>query len=257
MTAPAQTSARSGRLIPAVFLLVTACNGSTQASSAPRVPDHGHSASVSPSPSGGEIRGCVPECSTGFSDPGPIGPGPYTTAAFLDGKFTVRYPSRWESHEDQGVEFSSSPAGKWDVHRVLSWDDILPWDQQHGRVATGVPNTAAGWVEWLSSNPSVSVTEPRDATITRMRLPATYIDITNPPGGEKFPDFITWPNAGGNLYGIAGAFMFRLYLAEVTYGGRDHLLAVAVEGQDSADLKAFLPEAKQVIASADAPIEAT
>lgn len=50
--------------------------------------------------------------------------------------------------------------------------------------------------------------------------------------------------------------MFRLYLAEITYGDKDHLLAVAVEGQDSADLKTFLPEAKQVIASADAPIEA-
>jgi hypothetical protein len=215
-----------------------------------------NTSSVSPTPSESEIRGCVPECSTGFSDPGAIGPGPYTTAAFLDGQLTVTYPSRWESHEDQGVEFSSAPAAKWDVHRVLFWDDILPWDQKHGRVATGVPSTTAGWVEWLSSNPIVTVTSPRHATITRMRLPATYIDITDASGGERFPEPITWPNAGGNRYGMGGDFVLRLYLAEVTYGGKDHLLAVAVEGQDSEDLKSFLPEAKQVIASAEAPIEA-
>lgn len=249
--------ARSGRLVPAVLLLMTACNGATQASSGtPGSRTTATTSAVSASPSESEIRGCVPACSTGFSDPGPIGPGPYTTAAFLDGQLTVTYPSRWESHEDQGVEFSSSPAGKWDVHRVLFWDDILPWDPR-GHVVTSVHNTAAGWVEWLSSNPIVTVTSPRHATITRMRLPATYVDVADAPGGTRFPDVITWPNAGGNVYGIGGDFVFRLYLAEITYGGRDHLLAVAVEGQDSEDLNAFLPEAKKLIASADAPIEAT
>jgi hypothetical protein len=168
----------------------------------------------------------------------------------------VTYPSRWESHEDQGVEFSSAPAGKWDVHRVLFWNDILPWDQTQRVVAAGVPTTAAGWVDWFRSNPIVKVTAPRRATITRMQLPATYVDITDAPGGERFPDLITWPNAGGNVYGIGGGYVFRLYLTEVTYGGERHLLAIAVEGQNSADLEAFLPEAKQVIASADAPIEA-
>jgi len=59
-----------------------------------------------------------------------------------------------------------------------------------------------------------------------MRLPATYVDITDAPGGEKFPDLNTWPNAGGNVYGIGGSFVFRLYLAD----GTDHLLAVAVRG---------------------------
>jgi hypothetical protein len=140
------------------------------------------------------------------------------------------------------------------VHRVLFWDDIWPWDPR-GHEVSGVPNTAAGWVEWLSSNPIVTVTEPRHATITRMRLPATYVEVTDAPGGTRFPDVLTWPNAGGNVYGIGGDFMFRLYLAEVTYGGENHLLAVAIEGQDAADLKAFLPDAKQVIASAEAPIE--
>jgi hypothetical protein len=191
----------------------------------------------------------------GLVDPGSIGPGPYTTAVFLDGHFTVTYATRWVSHEDQGVEFSSAPAGDREEHRVLFWVDILPWDPA-GHVASGVPNTAAGWVDWLRSNPIVRVTSPRHAQIGQMRLPATYVEISDAPGGEEFPDLITWPNAGGNVYGIGGDFEFRLYLADVTYDDTDHLLAVAVEGTDSVALEAFLPEAKQLIASATAAIEA-
>ena len=248
-------SARYVRSIAVILLVMTACGGGAPAASdLSGTATTATTPSVSVSPSESEIRGCVPKCSTGFADPGSIGPGPYTTAGFLDGHLTVTYESPWESHEDQGVEFSSAPAGEWELHRVLFWDDILPAD--NGRVVTSVPNTAAGWVDWLRSNPIVSVTSPHHATITKVRLPAMYVDITDAPGGETFPAFITWPNAGGNVYEIGGPFVFRLYLAEVTYGGKDHLLAVAVEGQDSADLEAFLPQAKQVIASADAPIGA-
>jgi len=160
------------------------------------------------------------------------------------------------SHEDHGVEFSSAPAGERSDGRVLFWLDILPWDPD-GRAASYVPNTAAEWVDWLRSNPIVSVTSPRHATIGQMRLPATYVEITDEAGGERFPDLITWPNAGPNVYGIGGEWIFRLYLADFTYDGSDHLLAVAVEGTDPSDLDAFLPIAKQVIASADAPIEAS
>lgn len=131
----------------------------------------------------------MPECSTRFADPGSIGPGPDTAAGFLDGHLTVTYEVRWESHEDQGAEFSPAPAGEWEVHRVLFWDDILPWD--NGRVVTSVPHTAAEWVDWLRSNPLLSVTSPLHATITRMGLPATYVDITDAAGGEKTPGMIT------------------------------------------------------------------
>jgi hypothetical protein len=240
-----------------VLLIMTACESGGPAASGPSgTATTATTSSASASPSEVEIRGCVPQCSTGFSDPGSIGPGPYTTAIFLDGQLTLAYESRWVSHEDQGVEFSSAPAGERSEGGVLFWLDILPWDPE-GHPARDVPNTTAGWVDWLRSNPIVSVTPPRHATIGQMRLPATYVDITDEPGGEEFPDLITWPNAGPNVYGIGGAWIFRLYLADVTYDGTDHLLAVAVEGTDASDLEAFLPVAKQVIASANAPIEAS
>ena len=241
-----------------VLLVLTACDGANPA--APSGPAATEAAATTPSasasPSEVEIRGCVPQCSAGIHVPGPIGPGPYTTAIFMDGHLTVTYESRWVSGEDQGVEFSSAPAGERSEGGVLFWLDILPWDPE-GHPASDVPNAAAAWVEWLRSNPLVSVTSPRHATIGQMRLPATYVDITDEPGGEKFPDLITWPNAGPNVYGIGGDWIFRLYLADVTYDGSDHLLAVAVEGTDASDLESFLPTAEQLIASADAPIEAS
>jgi hypothetical protein len=250
--------ARYAASIVVVVLCMTACGGGAPAGTSPTDGTTNTSTTplVSPSASTSLIRGCVPECSAGFSDPGSIGPGPYTTAIFLDGQLTVDYETRWVSHEDQGVEFSSGPAGDRQERRVLFWVDILPWDPA-GHVASGVPNTAAGWVDWFRSNPIVSVTPPRHAIITKMRLPATYLDIAiAPDGGEKFPDLITWPNAGDNVYGIGGDFVFRLYLSDITYDGTDHLLAVSVEATNAASLDAFLPVAKQVIASAHAPIEA-
>ena len=247
------TTHRPTRPIAIVLLVMTACSTPKVVGPSGSVTPTPPSPSSTPSPAYA-IRGCVPECSTGFSDPGSVGPGAFTTTHFLDGQLTVTYPTQWESHEDQGVEFSSAPAGEWEVHRVLFWDDILPAD--NGRVVTSVPNTAAGWVDWLRSNPIVSVTSPRPATITRMRLAATYVDITDAPGGERYPAMITWPGAGDNVYEIGGEFVFRLYLAEVTYGDQAHLLAIAVEGKDRSDLRSFLPEAKQLIASADAPINA-
>jgi hypothetical protein len=214
----------------------------------------------------------VPECSTAIEDPGLIGPGSYTTLAFLDAQLTVTYPSAWESHEDQGVEFSSAPKGMWDVHRVLFWDDILPWvaDFKHpdGHQVPGVPNTTAGWLDWLQANAALRVSKPRSTTIGRMQLPANYVDIEIAPDApnedpyceKKFDTvcvaLVSWPNAGGNIYSFGAPAVLRLYLSDVTYGGQAHLLAIAVEGQSTADLKSFLPDAKHVIASAIAPVEA-
>ncbi len=250
-------------LLATLALVATACSGGSQSDSGAESITTSPTASASPEPDA-EIRGCVPRCSSEFADPGAIGPGPYTTVGFLDGQLTVTYPDRWESHEDQGVEFSSAPLGEFDIHRVLFWSDILPWvaDARHpdGRRVQGVPNTASGWFAWLSSHPDLHVSAPRSATIGRMQLPAAYVDIAVRPGTIGFDDgavvVLSWPNAGGNVYSFGGSFMLRLYLSDVTYGGKDHLLAIAIEGQDRADLEAFSRSAQPVIASADAPIGA-
>jgi hypothetical protein len=205
------------------------------------------------------------------ADPGLIGPGPYTTVGFLDGQLTVTYPAAWESHEDQGVEFSSAPRGKWKIHRVLFWEDIVPrvatFQDPTGHVVAGVPRTVAGWLTWLASNPAFTVSDPRPTTIGQMAIPATVVDIgiaTDAPNEDPYCKtqlkttcvaLLSWPHSGENIYSWAAPGLIRMYLADVAYGGKHHLLAVAVEGLSAADLKAFLPEAKTVIASAQAPIE--
>jgi len=244
------------------MLVVAACGGGSPSVADPSSTVSTATASASPSPV--EIRGCVPQCWAGFADPGVIGPGPYSTIGFLDGQLTVTYPDQWESHEDQGVEFSSAPLGELDVHRVLFWNDILPWiaDARHpkGRRVPGVPITTSGWLDWLQSNAALVVSAPRPATIGQMHLPAIYVHIAAAPDAVGYDEgaiaLLSWPNAQGNSYSFGGPFVLRLYLSDVTYGGRTHLLAVAIEGQDSADLKAFIPEARQMIATAQAPIEA-
>jgi hypothetical protein len=226
---------------------------------------------VTSSPSPASIRGCVPVCSTSFADPGPIGPGPYTTVGFLDGQLTVTYPSEWVSHEDQGVEFSSAPRGKWNVPRVLFWDDIIPrvatLEDPTGHRVAGVPITVEGWLTWLGSNRAFSVSAPKPATIGTMELPASFVDISIAPEAANEDPYcetqlhttcvalLSWPNSGENIYSWAAPGLIRLYLADVTYGGKRHLLAVAVEGHDAADFEEFMPTAEMVIASARAPIE--
>jgi hypothetical protein len=221
-------------------------------------------AASSLSPTG--IRGCAPECAAGGAEPGTIPAGEYTTQYFLDGKLTVTFDEPWQSTEDQGVEFSAWPsaAGSVNLHRVLFWSDILPVDP-HGNVVTSIPNTSAGFLEWLRARPNVDVSDPQPATIGRDKLPAIVVEVAiaadadnEDPGcpSKVCVSPITWPGAGDNLYGIATPATFRLYLCDVRYGGTDHLLAVAIEAKDHAELMAFSPTAERVIASATAPLEA-
>jgi hypothetical protein len=56
--------------------------------------------------------------------------------------------------------------------------------------------------------------------------------------------------------GIAATETLRLYLADVQYGGKRHLFAVAIQAFDQARFASLLEDAKRVIASAKAPIKA-
>lgn len=208
------------------------------------------------------IPGCAPECLSGFSDPGSLPSGPHRTSHFFDGHLTVTFTQRWESHEDQPVEFSVAPEGSWDLHRVLFWSDLIPVDRDRKRAA-GVASTATGLAAWLAARPNLQVSTPRSGMIGTGALPAKVIDIA--VSGKAVNeasdcpvrtcvDFLTWPHAGDNVYGMAEPAVLRLYLADVRYGGKNHLFAIGIEGRDRADLKVFLPDAERVIAGADAPV---
>ncbi|SNX66083.1 hypothetical protein SAMN06272735_7929 [Streptomyces sp. TLI_55] len=204
----------------------------------------------------------MPVCLSGGSDPGTLPAGSHRTSHFLNAQLTVAFTGRWESHEDQPVEFSVAPEGSWDLHRVLFWSDLIPVGKDRKRAA-GVAGTASGLVAWLGTRPNLQLSTPRSGTIGKAALPAKVVDIaissTAVNEAADCPvracaDFLTWPNAGDHVYGIAEPAVLRLYLSDVAYGGKNHLLAVGIEGWDRADLKAFLPEAERLIATADAPL---
>jgi hypothetical protein len=209
----------------------------------------------------------APAISTGSSTPTCTPPscipaGPYTTRSFLGGQLGVTFDVPWQSGEDQDAEFSGAPPGTSDIHRLLFWMDILPTDT-HGQVATGVPHTASGLITWLSHRANLDVTAAHHTTIGVAKLPAQVVDISishdaksEDPGcpSNACVLFLTWPNAGPNLYGIQEPNVVRLYVADINYAGDKHLFAIAIEAKDKAELDAFASTAQKVIASMTGPV---
>lgn len=242
----------------AAALILTAGCGSGADSERPKAAGSSTPPSAA-SPTG--IPGCAPACLSGLSNPGAMPAGKHTTEHFLAGQLTVTFPAPWESQEDQPVEFSAAPQNQAGTHRLLFWSDLLPVGSDGKRV-TDMVGTAKSLLTWLAARPNLRVSAAKPTTIGASALPAQTVDIAISPTAKNedpnCPDvcvaFLTWPNAGENLYGIGGYQVVRLTLADIRYGGQNHLLAVAVESRDADDLKTFTPLADRVIATANAPV---
>jgi hypothetical protein len=216
-----------------------------------------------------KIRGCVPKCIDGGWDPGSLPPGSYTTKYFLDGYLTVTFDEPWVSHEEQQDAFESSPQEKYHDVTLFFWLDPYPvegktFDVKHR--AKGVPITTAGWLQWLKDNPNFRASDPQDATIGKDDLPAKVVDISlsdnavndepsfAPCRRETCRGLLSWPTSAEYQYNLIGEQTVRMYLSDVEYGGKTHLLAVAIDGNSQDNLEAFAPTAERVIDSARAPI---
>jgi len=170
----------------------------------------------------------------------------------------------WAIGEDTLVEFSGGPSDAATQRRVLFWIDLLPVDPG-GRVTTGVPSTAAGLVGWLVHRPNLTVSQPHTATLGAAHLPAQVVDISIPDTGtsedpgcpaSNCAAFLTWPNKGREIYGMANPQVLRLYLTDVSWKGQRHVFAAAIEANDAAALRAFATTAQHVIDSAQAALTA-
>jgi hypothetical protein len=248
----------------AVVLLAAACSshgGSREPSSpvkaaagaAPATTAPAREATV-PSP----IQGCVPTCNPpGLIRPGPIPEGPYKTAWFFGGQMVVTPREPWSIHEDSTGEFSLTLDAA-PVNSVLFWEDVYPIE--HDKRVPGVPMTVKGLLGWLQSNPRLDVSAPHPGTIGS-DLPATVIDVTIAKGAKNedpdcptrtcilWLDYPQWTLS----WGIAKPQVQRLYLSDVSYGGRKHLFIAVVYPDDPHAMKNFLPHAEHLIATAQVP----
>jgi hypothetical protein len=204
------------------------------------------------------IQGCVPSCNTpGLTRPGHIPERPYKTQWFFGGQMVITPSEPWSIHEDSTGEFSLTLDAAPD-NSVLFWEDVYPIE--HNKRVPGVPLTVNGLLGWLRKTPRLHVSTPRPGTIGR-GLRATVVDVTVAKGARNedpdcpthscilWLDYPQWDLS----WGIAEPQVQRLYLSDVSYGGKTHLFIAVVYPNDPRDMKKFLPDAEHLIATVQVP----
>jgi len=205
------------------------------------------------------IPGCAPQClPPGGTVPGSLTTGTYQTQYFFAKQMKLSFARGWFSEEDSTGEFAAYAKKNRDS-RVVFWEDVYttkPGSLQR----VGPPRrTAASLLAWLQSNPNLTVSKPTSGRIGAIR--ARIVDVgvaddavNDDPGcpAKACANFLGYPQ-WGEPYGIAGKWISRFYLADVRYGGKQHLFVAVFEVAGPAQLRAFLPEAKKVIASVRVP----
>lgn len=204
------------------------------------------------------IEGCVPVC----NPPGLVGPrsvpmGPYETQWFFGGEMVVTLEEPWSLHEDSTGEFAlilrSTPE-----NAVFFWEDVYP--VRNEKRVRGVPLTAEGLLHWMQDDPRLEVSDPQPGRIGD--LPATVEDVTvSNQATNEDPDcpsdacvlFLSFPQWGGEAWGIAKPQVQRFYLSDVTYGDTTHLFVAVVYPDDPNDMKTFLPHGEDLLATVQVP----
>lgn len=150
-------------------------------------PSPSSSGSVAPSsaaesPSPGVIPllyGCSPERSCTLEA------GTYETSgqwAFLRG-LRVTVPTGWYSDEQDAGEFNLHPVGQSDT-TIFFWKDMVATaNDVAGTPLAGVSGTAKGLVAWLTSNPDLIVTKPRQTMIGQ--VPMVTVDVQVSPRAKS------------------------------------------------------------------------
>jgi hypothetical protein len=163
----------------------------------------------------------------------------------------------WSSHEDSTGEFALT-LDATPENGVYFWEDVYPVENEE-RVL-GVPMTVDGLLDWLRQTPRLEMSAPRPGTIGSA-LPATIVDVTvSKDATNEDPScpsaacvlWLGFPHWEGS-WGIAITQEQRLYLSDVTYGGKTHLFVTVIYPDDLADMEAFAPHAEDLLATIEVP----
>jgi hypothetical protein len=220
----------------------------------------GATGGATPSPQAtSNIPGCAPQClPPGGTTPGNLKTGTYQTQYFFAKQMKLSFAQGWFSEEDSTGEFAAY-AKKNPKSRVVFWEDVYttkPGSLQR----VGPPRrTAASLLTWLQRNPNLTVSKPTSGRIGTIRARVVDIGVAHDAVNDDptcpakpCANFLGYPG-WDEPYGIAGKWISRFYLADVRYGGKQHLFLAVIEVAGTAQLRAFLPDAKKVIASVRVP----
>jgi hypothetical protein len=194
-------------------------------------------------------------------EPGNLPAGKYQTRYFFAGEMTLQFAKGWLSGEDSTGEFWASPKSNQKA-RVVFWEDLYAAKPSipgyWGRVGPLRP-TSASLLAWLQKNPNLTVSKPRSGKIGKIHARVVDIGVSDgavndDPGcpAKACANFLLFPQ-WGEPYGIAGKSISRFYLSDVRYGGKRHLFVAVIEVTGRAELNAFLPSARKLIASVRVP----
>ena len=169
---------------------------------------------------------------------------------------TITPQREWRGDEDSTGELSLHLPDESDygIHFVL---DMYP--AKNGARVAGVPFTSAGLIGWLQGDENFVVSQPTDTrigllqgTVVDVRLskkaPQQYADC-----GAPCVDMLGFEQFNDPYGGIRGDDVYRIYFADVEYGGTEHVLVVTVEGRSSEYLETIAPAVDELLATVTVP----
>jgi hypothetical protein len=174
---------------------------------------------------------------------------------------TLSFTKGWFSGEDSTGEFAAWPKRNPDA-RVIFWEDVYAVQAsspEHWQRVGPLRPTSASLLASLQMNPNLTVSKPRSGKIGTIR--ARVVDIGVSDGAvndttgcpvKACVNFVRFPQWDGP-YGVGTNGVSRVYLSDVRYGGQRHLFVAVIEAVGRAQLNAFLPTAKKVIATVRVP----
>jgi len=205
----------------------------------------------------GEADPCLPLCARGHAEAGPFEVGVrYQTKWFFGGYMTIT-PARALA----GGEDSTGELGVYlpdDLEYGLKFHlDLYPVVAE--RRVDGVGPTAVALVDWLRSHDDLVVSASQPAFIGA--LPAVTVDVRLARGApEQFPDcgapcvdFLGFEQFDHAAIGIRGSDIYRLYLADVQYGGSRHVLIAHIESRSRAALDLARAAFEEILGSVTVP----
>jgi hypothetical protein len=242
-----------------LLLTVTGCGGgSTPASTQNGATSSAPSSSAAPR----ALRGCVPEClAEDQTSHGVLGAGTFTAGSFVDGNFQITLPGGTWRPEDNANElmFEHTDAPNY---FLAAWVDAYAVD--NGKRLAGVASTPPAMTAWILRNRNLTASVGPRSQIGGV-FPARTVDIavsrtaTSNPASWDCPsvcyDYLGIPNLSTSPHGLARPGKARLYFSEIQYGGKRHLLTLAVE-VNKGSLSAVLPAAEGAIATIRIPAQA-